>query len=230
MQRLFDRFDAMLRAAGYIAMSGQIVDASLVAAPRQRSTQAEKDDIKAGGCRKSGSTSPPSSATRTAMHAGRSSSPRPSRARTAPCRRSIWRSRYSSTTATTSSIAGLASSANGRPRMRPPMRDADCAMACSTRATPRLASGPTRPIDRRRTRAFMADNGFVSRVHRNRRQLPRHRLYGVCLDLDVCLKNPPWRHHGLSCDDPMPIRGHCGVSIHTRPWPTVGGNRSRGLS
>jgi transposase, IS5 family len=45
---LFDRFDAELRAAGYIAMSGQIVDASLVAAPRQRNTQAEKDDIKAG--------------------------------------------------------------------------------------------------------------------------------------------------------------------------------------
>jgi transposase, IS5 family len=39
---LFDRFDAMLRAAGYIAMSGQIVDASLVAAPRQRNMQAEK--------------------------------------------------------------------------------------------------------------------------------------------------------------------------------------------
>lgn len=48
IQGLFDRFDATLRAAGYIAMSGQIVDASLVAAPRQRNTQAEKDDIKAG--------------------------------------------------------------------------------------------------------------------------------------------------------------------------------------
>jgi IS5 family transposase len=45
---LFDRFDSTLRAAGYIAMSGQIVDASLVAAPRQHNTQAEKDDIKAG--------------------------------------------------------------------------------------------------------------------------------------------------------------------------------------
>lgn len=33
--RLFERFDAMLRAAGYIAMSGQIVDASLIAAPAQ---------------------------------------------------------------------------------------------------------------------------------------------------------------------------------------------------
>ena len=45
---LFDRFDAVLRAAGYIAMSGQIVDATLVQAPRQRNTQAEKEDIKAG--------------------------------------------------------------------------------------------------------------------------------------------------------------------------------------
>jgi transposase, IS5 family len=48
IQRLFERFDATLRSAGYIAMSGQIVDASLVIAPRQRNTQAEKDDIKAG--------------------------------------------------------------------------------------------------------------------------------------------------------------------------------------
>ncbi len=45
---LFDRFDAMLRGAGYIAMSGQILDASLVAAPRQRNTSSEKADIKAG--------------------------------------------------------------------------------------------------------------------------------------------------------------------------------------
>jgi len=45
---LFARFDATLRGAGYIAMSGQIVDATLVQAPRQRNTQAEKADIKAG--------------------------------------------------------------------------------------------------------------------------------------------------------------------------------------
>src|SRR5258708_15634180 len=45
---LFDRFDASLRASGYIAMSGQIVDASLIAAPKQRNTQAEKEAIKAG--------------------------------------------------------------------------------------------------------------------------------------------------------------------------------------
>jgi transposase, IS5 family len=36
IKRLFEQFDAMLRQARYIAMSGQIVDASLVAAPRQK--------------------------------------------------------------------------------------------------------------------------------------------------------------------------------------------------
>ena len=45
---LFERFDAMLRQSGYIAMSGQIVDASLIAAPRQRNTQDEKKAIKDG--------------------------------------------------------------------------------------------------------------------------------------------------------------------------------------
>jgi IS5 family transposase len=45
---LFERFDRMLRDDGYIPMSGQIVDASLVAAPRQRNTKAEKADIKVG--------------------------------------------------------------------------------------------------------------------------------------------------------------------------------------
>lgn len=45
---LFARFDAMLCESGCIPMSGQIVDASLVAAPRQRNTNAEKVDVKAG--------------------------------------------------------------------------------------------------------------------------------------------------------------------------------------
>ena len=45
---LFERFDATLRASGYIAMSGQIIDASLIAAPRQRNTNDEKKAIKEG--------------------------------------------------------------------------------------------------------------------------------------------------------------------------------------
>jgi transposase, IS5 family len=48
IQPLFERFDAALREAGYIAMGGQIVDASLVAAPKQRNTEEEKQAIKEG--------------------------------------------------------------------------------------------------------------------------------------------------------------------------------------
>ena len=45
---LFVRFDAHLRDRGYLAMGGQMIDASIVAAPRQRNTDAEKADLKAG--------------------------------------------------------------------------------------------------------------------------------------------------------------------------------------
>lgn len=48
IQALFDRFDAALRASGYIAMGGQIVDASLIAAPKQRNSEDEKNDLKEG--------------------------------------------------------------------------------------------------------------------------------------------------------------------------------------
>src|ERR1700747_1316576 len=48
IKRLFEQFDALLRQAGYIAMSGQIVDASLVAARRQSNTGGEKRAIKEG--------------------------------------------------------------------------------------------------------------------------------------------------------------------------------------
>lgn len=46
---LFDQFDAHLRASGYIAMSGQIVDASLVSAPKQRNSDDEKRELREGG-------------------------------------------------------------------------------------------------------------------------------------------------------------------------------------
>lgn len=48
IEALFARFDRAVRDAGYIPMSGQIVDASLVSAPRQRNSEAEKLAIKAG--------------------------------------------------------------------------------------------------------------------------------------------------------------------------------------
>ena len=45
---LFKRFDAAMKASGYLAMGGQIVDATIVAAPKQRNTIAEKVAIKEG--------------------------------------------------------------------------------------------------------------------------------------------------------------------------------------
>jgi len=45
---LFERFNTALSAAGFLAMSGQIIDASIVAAPKQRNTDGEKRDIKEG--------------------------------------------------------------------------------------------------------------------------------------------------------------------------------------
>jgi IS5 family transposase len=45
---LFERFDEALRAAGFLAMSGQIVDATMVAAPKQRNTDGERKAIREG--------------------------------------------------------------------------------------------------------------------------------------------------------------------------------------
>ena len=45
---LFADFDHQLKDRGYLAMGWQIIDATLVAAPKQRNTQAEKDAIKEG--------------------------------------------------------------------------------------------------------------------------------------------------------------------------------------
>ena len=47
-EALFQAFDAQLREAGYLPIGGQIVDASLVSAPKQRNTSEEKEAIKQG--------------------------------------------------------------------------------------------------------------------------------------------------------------------------------------
>jgi transposase, IS5 family len=48
IEPLFALFDQALRDAGYLAMSGQLVDASIVPAPKQRNSKAEKQALKAG--------------------------------------------------------------------------------------------------------------------------------------------------------------------------------------
>ena len=48
IDKLFARFDAVLKDRGYLAMGGQIIDASVVPAPKQRNTEEEKTAIKEG--------------------------------------------------------------------------------------------------------------------------------------------------------------------------------------
>ena len=48
LKRVMKAFDRQLQTKGYVAMAGQIVDASLVPAPKQRNTDGEKAAIKAG--------------------------------------------------------------------------------------------------------------------------------------------------------------------------------------
>jgi transposase, IS5 family len=48
LKRVMKAFDWQLRKKGYVPMSGQIVDASLVPSPKQRNTEGEKAAIKAG--------------------------------------------------------------------------------------------------------------------------------------------------------------------------------------
>ena len=49
LKRLFAHFDRVLRERGYLAMGGQIVDATIIEARRPRLTEAEKETIKGGG-------------------------------------------------------------------------------------------------------------------------------------------------------------------------------------
>ena len=48
IQVLFAAYEAALTRAGFLAMGGQIIDAALVAAPKQRNSEGEKAEIKAG--------------------------------------------------------------------------------------------------------------------------------------------------------------------------------------
>jgi transposase, IS5 family len=49
IEELFRRFDEVLAAQGFLAMGGQSIDATIVAAPRQKLTRAEKATLRDGG-------------------------------------------------------------------------------------------------------------------------------------------------------------------------------------
>lgn len=48
IEKLFEQFGRHLEAKGYIARAGQMVDATIVAVPKQRSTREENEAVKAG--------------------------------------------------------------------------------------------------------------------------------------------------------------------------------------
>lgn len=73
LDELFQRLDRAISEAGYLPMSGQIVDATLVSAPRQRNTEGEKQAIKEGKIPEEWQDEPakPSCGGRTATPVGR---------------------------------------------------------------------------------------------------------------------------------------------------------------
>ncbi len=48
IEALFETFDGHPKDRGYLAMGGQIIDASIVAVPKQRNSREESAGIKAG--------------------------------------------------------------------------------------------------------------------------------------------------------------------------------------
>ena len=48
MEELFDLFDGLLKDKGYLAMGGQIIDATIVSAPKQHNSGEENETIKEG--------------------------------------------------------------------------------------------------------------------------------------------------------------------------------------
>ena len=80
IDKLFDRFSQHLQVKGYIARGGQIVDATIVSAPKQRNSKYENEAIKAARRRGSGRRNLPRTPRQTRMRAGPRSTARASMA------------------------------------------------------------------------------------------------------------------------------------------------------
>src|ERR1700704_2159692 len=64
VEELFDLFDGFLKNKGYLARGGQIIDATIVSAPKQHNSREDNETIKAKR-RKTGNPSRPKAARRT---------------------------------------------------------------------------------------------------------------------------------------------------------------------
>jgi hypothetical protein len=73
MDALFDPFDGYLKAKEYLAMGRQIIDATIVAAPRQRNSRDDNGRSRRAKLRRNGKNNPQRTSTRTRTRAGRRS-------------------------------------------------------------------------------------------------------------------------------------------------------------
>src|SRR5437016_3263338 len=71
VEELFDLFDGLLKDKGYLAMGGQIIDAPIVSAPSNKIRARRTRRSRKAKRRKTGNPSPPRTARRTRMRAGR---------------------------------------------------------------------------------------------------------------------------------------------------------------
>jgi len=150
-ERLFARFDEALAERGYLAMGGQIVDATIVEARRPRLTQAEKGVVKGGGVPegwKPARTRQIDREGRWTLKRGKTK-PRPpdGSARAATPEIAVPMFGYKNMSASTASTG---SSAVSRSRPPPPMT-APRAAPRSGQPPPRARSGPTPPTAPRPT-------------------------------------------------------------------------------
>src|SRR5262249_38518547 len=147
-EKLFARFDALLREKGWLAMGGQIIDATVIEARRPRLTQAEKDTLKGGGTpaewnRRAAPRS-------TVTGAGQSNAAASARLHLAASARSKSRCRCSGTRTMSASIASTAFCAATPSLMRRRMMAASSAR-CSIATTRPAMCGPIPPTARRQT-------------------------------------------------------------------------------
>ena len=169
IEPLFARFDPALRAAGYIAMSGQIVDASLVAAPKQRNSEDEKQAIKAGRIPEEWKDKPAKlrQKDRDARWTVKFTKAKAKEGRI-DAARAISRSRSSVIRTMSRSIAVSASSANG-PRPTPrPMTDARLREGLLDKTNTAVGVWADTAYRSQTNETFMERNGFVSHVHRKK--------------------------------------------------------------
>ena len=180
IQVLFRAYEAALKAAGFLAMGGQIIDASIIAAPKQRNTEGEKAEIRAGRIPEGWADKPAKLAQkdRDARWTVKWSKAKPAADGSPRVDLAVPAFGYKNHIGIdrrhglirTPAFAGASS---GRPRTRPGTMGRNSRPSSPGR-TPEAASGPTRPIGRRQT------SGIWPNAASSHASIARSRRGGPC--------------------------------------------------